>query len=106
MKITIDRYYFASELSNDKRNGFSYEGALVLFDYLEELEQYEDNELEFDAVALRCRFTEGDAKEIVMEYIAEEEWEHIEDYEDFIILLEEYTTVINVDNETVIYEEF
>jgi len=44
--------------SHDRQDQFSYEGKRALFDYLEELENDCDCEIELDIIALCCEYTE------------------------------------------------
>ena len=61
MKDTINKDQFRNWFrSNEQyRNNFSYEGLSALFDYLEEMEESTDAELEFDPVALCCESIQG-----------------------------------------------
>jgi hypothetical protein len=52
----------------EKGSGFSYEGKLVLFDYLESLEEDTGEHIEFDAVAIRCEFSEATLDELIEQY--------------------------------------
>ena len=60
MKTTITSTEFANafQSSDTYRNNFSRDGLLVLFDYLEGLEESTGEEMEFDLVAIACDFTE------------------------------------------------
>ena len=55
MKDTVTVWKFRNEMVN---HGFSVQGSLALFDYLEQYEDDCDHELEFDPVAFRCDFNE------------------------------------------------
>ena len=54
---TITEYQFRDEMIKPD-NGFSYEGAQALFNYLEQLEEDCNISLEFDPVAIRCDYVE------------------------------------------------
>ena len=56
MKTTIEYNDFVN--CNALKNAFSYAGRVALFEYLEQLEQECETELDFDPVAIRCDFTE------------------------------------------------
>jgi hypothetical protein len=58
MKKTLTTYDIANELHSDKSAGWSWAGALALAEYLEELDREIEQEMEFDAVAIRCDFSE------------------------------------------------
>ena len=57
MKRTVYSNEFINTMCSED-NGFSYEGAIALYDYFEELEEETGVEIEFDAIAIRCEFTE------------------------------------------------
>lgn len=93
----LTKHTFAYELSKDKSNGFSYEGAELLFNYLEGFGE----DIEFDPVALRCEYSEYTKEELIenYSYSAEvegedldenDEWEIVKDYiENNTVLLED-----------------
>jgi hypothetical protein len=62
--IELNINNFAYELSNNKDNWFTYKGAEILFKYLEEFEE----SIRFDAVALRCEYSEYNLDEFIKEY--------------------------------------
>jgi len=47
--------------SHDRQDQFSYEGKKALFDYLEEIEEECDIEIELDVIALCCDYSEYDS---------------------------------------------
>ena len=55
MKKTVNKYEFTDTMT---LNGFSRSGSLALFNWLEELEEDTQEQIEFDPIALRCDFTE------------------------------------------------
>ena len=83
----LNEHTFAHELSSNKDNGFSYNGARELYNYLINI-NYCDSEnmnmpwIEFDAVALRCEYTEyNDLGEYIKDYCQEEFDEYYEENE-------------------------
>lgn len=52
--MTLTTNQAAHELLRDKDGGWSYNGALALVEYLEEI----DEDMELDVVALRCNYSE------------------------------------------------
>ena len=87
MKDTITQSQFVDEMAKEK-NGFSYEGAVALFDHLTQYEYECDHELEFDPIAFRCEYSEYDnLEEVKKDY-------DFEDLED----LERNTIVIKIPN--------
>ena len=96
MKITVDESMFIQQFQNYGRmDQFSRSGLSVLFEYLTELEDQSLEEYELDVIALCCDFSEIDIKDIERETGCES----LED-------LEGETTVLHVDDETIIYQSF
>ena len=99
MKDTINKYQFIDWFkSSDNYDNFSYEGLEALFDYLEEFEQDTGTELEFDPVAFACEYSEYDN-------LAEFQEDYSEDYQT-IGDIESDTTVIMIDDESFIIQQF
>lgn len=59
---------YALILSNNRDNGFSYAGARVLVDYLDELSEDCGKNIEFDSVAIRCDYSEYTKEELIENY--------------------------------------
>jgi hypothetical protein len=96
MKKTINESDFIREFTAfGRENEFSRAGLRLLFEYLEQLEQDCDMELELDVIALCCDYSEIDVKDIERETGCES----LED-------LQDNTTVIQVDDDTIIYQSF
>jgi hypothetical protein len=71
MKQTINRSQFIDAFKSWETyaNNFSYEGLVALYEYLTDLEDNIDDEIELDVVALCCDYTEYDsAWEAMREY--------------------------------------
>ena len=103
----LNGHSFAYELSANKDNGFSYEGARTLYNYLGDCEF----EGEFDPVALRCQFSEYTNEDLVRDYwyaVQETEGGDRDEYiAELIEYLEENTTIIKInDNSYIIDTEF
>lgn len=84
MKQTISTNEAAQILAQDGHSSFSYKGALALCEWLEALEEGTDQDYNFDAVALRCDFSEWEsaiewAKEYFADYTEEFDMELEED---------------------------
>ena len=58
MKKTMTQYDIANELMQDEYAKWSRAGAFALADYYEQLEEDLGESIEFDAVAIRCEFSE------------------------------------------------
>lgn len=100
MKKTINRYEFIESFKNSVyKNNFSIQGLNTLFDYLEQLEEDIGVEIEFDIVAIANDFTEYSSLEEIKEIYSNLNINNIED-------LKNYTEVIEIDNESIIIEDF
>jgi hypothetical protein len=58
MKLTLNTYAVADLLIADNNANWSRAGARALAEYLEEIEESTGEEIEFDAVAIRCDYSE------------------------------------------------
>jgi hypothetical protein len=94
MYITVSESKFHDTFNTVRPDNFSYEGRKALFEYLEGLEE-DTNPIELDVIALCCDYSE-DSNE-----------NHLSNYGlDSIEELAEHTTVIIVDDETSIIQDF
>ena len=102
----LSEHDFAYELSNNKDNWFSYEGAKALFNYLEEM----SDDIEFDAVALRCEYSEYTQEELINNYShlvdREEEQDDDEYFEELRDYIENNTTLLTIDDDSYIIADF
>jgi hypothetical protein len=65
MKTTINLNQFRDAFYRmGRKTNFSYEGLEILFEYLEELEEGTDQEIELDVIALCCDFSEDTPENI------------------------------------------
>ena len=105
MKQTINVTQFRDAFRNmGRKENFSYAGLNALYDYLTALEDDIGEELELDVIALCCEFSEYDFEELQQEFgDSDDPWE---DMEEAINWLEEQTTVIRVDDDRVIIQNF
>ncbi|KKM76414.1 hypothetical protein LCGC14_1380290 [marine sediment metagenome] len=98
MKQTVNFSQFCDAFRGMNRdNNFSYDGKRALFDYIEEYEEGTGEDTELDIIALCCEFTE-------YENLAElqENYSDIESTEE----LNDHTTVIMIDNERFIIQDY
>lgn len=98
MKKTITEFEFINGFQESTRSdNFSLEGLKALYDFLTQIEEDTDMEIEFDVIGLCCEFTEYEnLEEIKEEY-------DIESMED----LEMETLVIKVEGtERIIIQSF
>lgn len=99
MKRTVNVYDFRQAFKDMGRNdSFTYEGLGALFEYFEELEEDTGEEMELDVIGICCDFSEYEnIKEFQENY--GDEYQTIEDIED-------QTTVIPVDGDRFIIQQF
>lgn len=99
MKKTVDQSEFVKEFDEYNRSeNFSVEGREALFDYLEQLEEDMDSEIELDIIALCCEYSEYESlEEFNNDY--GKECETIDEISD-------YTQVINIDDTRFIIQAF
>jgi len=98
MKQTINFSQFCDAFRDmNRNNNFTYNGKRALYDWLEELEEDTRIEQELDVIALCCEFTE-------YENLAElqENYTDINSMED----LEDHTTVIKIDDDRFIIQNY
>ena len=98
MKQTINLHTFREAFQAVRPNNFSYEGLEALYDMLTDLEADTEQEMELDVIALCCDFTESTLQEVAQDYSIE--LDEVQDY------LQQNTFVIQVDEDTVIYQNF
>ena len=97
MKQTIDKALFIQAFENHNRvDNFGYAGLDALFNYLEEYEDSCDREIELDVIALCYDYTHYDNLE---ECLAEYDINTLEE-------LQDYTSVIEMDNGEIIIQPF
>ena len=94
MKQTIGFCQFCDAFRDmDRKENFSYDGLLVLFDYFEELEDSTGEDIELDVIAICCDYNELSYNDIINEYsidITDCDGETITDEEELIELVRDY----------------
>ena len=98
MKQTINEFDFVQAFKELRPNNFSKAGLFALFDYLEQLEDDIGEETELDVIALCCEYAEYDS-------LAEFREDYGEDY-NTMQDIEYHSTVIMIDNESFIIQQF
>jgi len=89
-----------------KDEGFSYSGTEALYNYYEELSEDLGEPFEFDAVAIRCDWTEyGSLEDVYKEYAIDYKEEDTTS-EDMLEYFNDNTTLIELDNGHVLVEAF
>lgn len=99
MKQTVYKSTFIDAFQAVRPDNFSYDGLEALFDYFEELEESTGQEIELDVIAICCEYSELTHEEVRSNYNLDED-------EDVIDYLENNTQVIEVDDNTVIIQDF
>ena len=101
MKQTINEYQFIEGFRAIRPDQFSIPALRALFAYFEELENDIGEEIEYDVIAICCDYSELTLKDINNDYSADADTlEKAADY------FREYTTVIPVNDETIIIQNF
>ena len=99
MKQTVTECMFIDAFDKCRPENFSYEGLRALFNYLEEVEEATEEEMEFDVIAICCDFTEYDNLQEFNDNYTECNCEEIND-------IDEYTTFIQIDDDSFIIQNF
>jgi hypothetical protein len=96
MKTTISEHDFVKAFDDFNRSeNFSREGRRALYNYLIEMEEDCETELELDVIGICCDFTESSVTEALDNYSLESLDE-----------LKENTIVIEIDDESIIYQSY
>lgn len=106
MKQTINEYQFIDAFRvYDRMNNFSRKSLQSLFAYFEELEEDTEQEIELDVIAICCDYAEYTLDELQREYgdHMDQEWDTLSEA---IEWLQDHTTVIPVDEDSVIVQSF
>ena len=69
MKMTMTLNDFRDEMTKIRPNNFSYEGLEILFDWFEDMEKMDNQEIEFDPIAICCDYSEASVKEIIDAFV-------------------------------------
>lgn len=106
MKQTINGFQFIDAFrAYDRMDNFSRRGLLSLFGYFEELEEDIGEEIELDVIAICCDYAEYSLDDLQREYgdHMDQEWDTLEEAVEW---LQDHTTVIPVDEDSVIVQSF
>lgn len=96
MKVSINCSEFIDMFDKaDRSENFSRAGRRKLYEYLEELEESCCTDIEVDVIALCCDYSESDIETVLKDY-------SLDSLDD----LRDNTTVIEVDNDTIIYQAY
>jgi hypothetical protein len=107
MKMTIDANDFVNQFTvYNRADNFTSQALYALFDHLEELEQDIGEEIELDVISICCEYSEYCFSN------ARGDWSHLLDLDDWddndelLEALRDHTTVIEVDDETYVIQDF
>ena len=101
---TITEYDFINQFKAVRPDNFSYTALQALFHYLEELEDDIGEQIEFDVIGLCCDYSEFTFDEL-REYYSFD-LKDVKTDVDLFDYLQDRTTVISVDDNTVIIQDF
>ena len=106
MKQTINEHQFIEGFRAIRPDQFSIPALRALFAHLEELENDIGEDIEFDVIAFCCDYQELTLEDINREYIEYTGDEPFDNLKDAAVYMEEHTTVIPVNDETIIIQNF
>jgi hypothetical protein len=87
MITTINFYNFQNAFDSIRPNNFSYHGLRALFDYVEQLEDDIQEQLELDVISLCCDYTEYESLAEYQLYNRAANYPTMEDIEDSTIVI-------------------
>ena len=97
MKQTVNQYQFTQEFKRIRPNQFTYEGLKALFDWFEDYETETETETELDVIGICCEWSEyANLKEYNQDY----------EYCESLSQVQELTTVIPINSESFIIQQF
>ena len=89
MKETINTNSFIRAFEDyDRRDQFTENGLIALFDYIEDIEDDCGEEIELDVIALCCEFSEYDNLEEFWNDYSKEEYTDLDTLRDYTQLIE------------------
>jgi len=99
MKTTVTLNDFRDAFANHNRDNFSYEGLEAIYNWIEDIDKDSGTETELDVIGLCCEFTEYENLAEFQQDYNKEDYETIDDIRDS-------TTVIMIDDERFIIQDF
>ena len=107
MKQTIGLSQFTDAFMSIRPNNFTYEGLVLLFDWIEQQEQETGQEQELDVIALCCDFEELTIEEIIRQYNIESDDIEDDEIDDHVMnYLNDETIVIGKTDNTIVFLSF
>jgi hypothetical protein len=95
MHIIVTKNIFIDSFRSCRPDNFDYSGLCALFDYFDDMDDLGGESIELDVVAICCEFSQYTVKDALEAY-------RLESIEE----LEELTTVLHCDNETILIQDF
>lgn len=92
---TVNFNTFHDEFTSRRPDNFNYSGLRALYDFLEQLGEDTGEAIELDVIAICCDFSQYTEEEALKAY----DMESIEE-------LQQNTTVIHCDDDTIIIQDF
>lgn len=92
----------------DKGGNFDYDGAKILFDYLENWELETGEEIELDIIALCCEYSQDSFLNAALDYSIDiSECENDDEIREAVLdYLGDNTAVCGHDDDSVVYQQF
>ena len=106
MFTTVTRTMAVEVLMSDTYANWTYGEASALFDWYEELEEDTGEPIAFDYVAIRCEWSSGHLDEVLANYSHLNEDVVFDTMEDKIDWLQDFTQVIVLKNDNILYINF
>ncbi len=106
---TVNSYHFERAFVNAGRgNQFSYDALQALYEYLESLSDDLGEDIELDVIALCCEWQESTIAEIIDQYdIDVTDCLDDDDRKEIVVkYLEDNTTMIDLDNDSILFIQF
>ena len=99
--VTQSEFIDTFKQSELRKNNFSYDGLIALFEYLEQYEEDTGEQIQFDMVGLCCDYTEySNIEEFINDYQDSPELHEELDYSEIISVLRDHTEVIEFEGRT------
>jgi hypothetical protein len=95
MHIIVTKNIFIDSFNSVRPENFNYSGLSALFEYFDDMDDLGGESIELDVIAICCDFSQYTVKDALEVYRL-----------DTIEELEELTTVLQCDDETIIIQDF
>ena len=106
MFTTVTRTTAIEVLMSDTYANWAYEEASALVDWHEELEEAIGEPMAFDYVAIRCEWSSGHIDEVLANYSHTNGWVVFDTTEDKLEWLQNFTQVIVLKDDNILYINF